>query len=73
MIRRALLTLLLSAPLAGCFFSLDGSLVDKKRDAGQHEVSADRSSPDRGHGEAQADGSSPSDAVAPAQEQLPGG
>ncbi len=41
MMRRALLALTLCAPLAGCFFSLDGSLVDKKRDAGARELSSD--------------------------------
>lgn len=33
MIKAALLALCLGS-LTGCFFSLDGSLVDKKRDAG---------------------------------------
>jgi hypothetical protein len=39
MIRRAFLTLTLGALLSGCFFSLDGSLVDKKRDAGARDAS----------------------------------
>ena len=44
-IRRALLALALGTALSGCFFSLDGSLVDKKRDAGPRRDAVSESKP----------------------------
>jgi len=43
-----ILLVLLAAPLGGCFYSLDGSLVGKKRDAGADVTLSDGSSEAQG-------------------------
>ena len=66
-----ILLAILAAPLGGCFYSLDGSLVGKKRDSGA-DVALSDGSPEAQVGEAIPDGPTTDESVpdAPTGEAL---